>query len=176
VPEAIASLRRAIDLQPDYVDARHLLMLIYARLGDRENLRAQAAATLETFPSDTVAASWLARAPTLPPASAKAERPAPGPGDAGAPTAEGYLNQSLILYNAGRYTDSIAAAREALRLRPTYAAAWNNIMANYNSMADWDNAIAAGEMALRLDPMSQLAKNNLARARAQKEKAAAAHQ
>ena len=41
-------------------------------------------------------------------------------------------------------------------------------MASYNSMSDWENAIAAGEEALRLRPDYQLAKNNLAWARSHK--------
>src|SRR5205085_2724051 len=53
--------------------------------------------------------------PKLMPASG----PAPSPRK---PTADSYLNQSLALYQAGKYPESIAAAREALKLRPDFAA------------------------------------------------------
>lgn len=149
-PEAIANLRLAIETNPAYIDARHLLMQIYATLGDGASLRAQAAETLERFPSDATARSWLAKAAAL------------------TPTPEGCLNRSFVLYQARKYAESIAAAREALRLRPGYADAWNNIAAAYNSMSDWDNAIAAGERAVSLDPANQRARNNLAWAKARK--------
>src|ERR1019366_4654977 len=172
VPEAISNARRAIDLRADHIDSRYLLMNIYAKLGDRENLRVQAAETLAMFPSDATARAWLDKAPTLAPVPARAESNAAGQTGAGIPTAEGYLEQSFLLYRAGKFADSIGAAREALKLRPNYAEAWNNIAAAYNSMSDWDQAIASGVEAVALDPSNQLARNNLAWARAQKEKSA----
>jgi tetratricopeptide (TPR) repeat protein len=152
VPEAITNLIAAIAQKPDYLDARHLLMQIYADLGDRDKLRTQATETLAIFPSDAVARDWLAKAATV---VATTQASTAGP------TAEGYLNQSLVLYQAGKYAESITAAREALKIRPGYAAAWNNITASYNAVYDWDNAIAAGEKAVSLDPANQLARNNL---------------
>jgi tetratricopeptide (TPR) repeat protein len=173
VPEAITNLNRAIGVQPDHIDARHLLMQIYAKLGDRENLRTQAAETLAIFPNDAAARAWLAKAPTLTADPGQAAALTATLAEAGKPPAESYLDQSLALYKAGKYADSIAAAREALKLRPDYADAWNNVMAAYNSMSDWDHAIDAGEKAVSLDPSNQRARNNLAWARAQKAKSAA---
>lgn len=87
-----------------------------------------------------------------------------------ADTPEALLNQSLALNQAGKYQESIEAARSALKLRPDYAEAWNNIAAGYESMGQWDQAIAAAENAIRLKPDFQLAKNNLAWSIAQKAK------
>jgi len=162
--DAISNLKRALEARPDDLNVRYLLMQIYAKLGDRENLQAQATETLAILPSDTVARAWLAKAPTVVPAAVAA--------DTGKPTPESLLSQSLTLFQAGRYADCIASARKALELRPDYAAAWNNVMAAYNALSDWDNAIAAGEKAATLDPSSQLIRNNLAWAKAQKSKAA----
>jgi tetratricopeptide (TPR) repeat protein len=83
-------------------------------------------------------------------------------------TPEDYLNFSLDYYNVGLYKESIAAARQALKLRPNYAAAYNNIGAAYNALKMWDEAIPALEKALKLDPNFQLARNNLAWARRQR--------
>jgi len=84
------------------------------------------------------------------------------------PTPENYLNLSLLYHRAGRYQDSIAAAKNALRLKPDYAEAYNNIAAAYEGMQQWDQAIAAAQQALRLKPDFQLARNNLAYSEQQK--------
>jgi protein O-mannosyl-transferase len=173
VQEAIADLQLSLRLKNDDIDARHLLMEIYAKLGERDRLRALAAETLAIFLSDAVASAWLAKAPSLVPVVPPAADLAAGGTAPSAPTAEGYLNQSLVLFRAGKYAGSIAAAREALAIRPGYAQAWNNIMVAYNAMSDWDNAIAAGERAVSLDPTDQLARNNLAVAKAKKGMSAA---
>jgi tetratricopeptide (TPR) repeat protein len=148
--DAIEQLNTVIRNNPDYIDAPHLLMEIYAQLGNQELLRRTATETLARFPADAAAASWLARAATL------------------KPTPESYVNQSLAYYQQGRFTDAIHAAEEALKLRPGYALAWNNIAAAWNAMGKWDEGIAAGEKAVRAAPDNQLARNNLAWARRQK--------
>jgi protein O-mannosyl-transferase len=85
-------------------------------------------------------------------------------------TPESFLNSSLRLNQEGRYKESIDAARTALRLRPNYAEAWNNIAAGYASLGQWDEAILASQEAIRLKPDFQLAKNNLAWAISEKQK------
>jgi Flp pilus assembly protein TadD len=81
------------------------------------------------------------------------------------PTAESYLTLSLDRYREGRYAESIAAARAALELRPSYAEAWNNIGAANNQLGRYEEAVAACEQALRLKPDFELARNNLLFAR-----------
>ena len=109
--------------------------------------------TLARFPADATAASWLARAGSL------------------RPTADAYLNQSLLLYQQGKFDESRQAAREALKLHPDYSEAWNNIAAAYNAESKWDEGIKAAQEAVRLRPDNQLAKNNLAWAIQQRQKA-----
>jgi Flp pilus assembly protein TadD len=76
-------------------------------------------------------------------------------------TPEAYLNVSLAHHQAGRFPESIDAARKALELKPDYPEAWNNIAAAYEAMRMWDPAIAAAREALKLRPEFQLARNNL---------------
>jgi protein O-mannosyl-transferase len=142
--EAIRHLNIVIAGNPTYIDAPHFLMDIYGQQLDSNLLRQTANETLARFPGDPIAMSWLARAGSL--------KPSP----------ESYLNQSLALYRQSKFDESIQAAREALKLRPDYWEAWNNIAAAYNSEARWDDGIKAGEQAVRLAPNNQLAKNNLA--------------
>jgi len=169
--QALVNLKLAVGLQPDFVDPRYLLMEIYARLGDRENLKAQAEQTLAYFPTDETAKKWLEKASTVAAAPAKAPLVASGPQK---PTAADYVNQSMRLDLAGKHTEAVAAAKAALQINPGDAQAWNNLMASYNALSEWDHAIEAGRMATSLDPGSALARNNLAFAVAQKKKAEAA--
>jgi tetratricopeptide (TPR) repeat protein len=67
-------------------------------------------------------------------------------------TAADFINESLQLNEAGRYSESIAAARQALRLDPNSAEAWNNIAANCEAMHRWDDAISAARKAISLKP------------------------
>lgn len=83
-------------------------------------------------------------------------------------TADDWLNASLRDNQAGLYEKSIQDAQTALKLRPEFAEAYNNIAADYESMKNWDKAISAAEYAVRLKPDFQLAKNNLAWAQSQK--------
>jgi tetratricopeptide (TPR) repeat protein len=128
-------------------------MDIYGQEMDANLLRRTAKETLDRFPGDPQSLAWLARADSL------------------KPTPETWLNESLELYRQGKFDDSIAAAREALKLRPDYSDAWNNIAAAYNSESKWDEGISAAAQAVRLRPDNQLARNNLAWAVQQKQKA-----
>jgi tetratricopeptide (TPR) repeat protein len=83
-------------------------------------------------------------------------------------TPEYYLNRSLEYYQAGEFSECIAAAREALKLKPDMAEAFNNIAAGYASMRMWSEAIGAAAEAVRLRPDFQLARNNLAWAEEQR--------
>jgi tetratricopeptide (TPR) repeat protein len=75
---------------------------------------------------------------------------------------EGYLDLSLSYYSRKKFPESIQAAREALRLRPDFPEAWNNIAAASAELGLWDDAISAAQQALRLRPDFPLARNNLA--------------
>jgi tetratricopeptide (TPR) repeat protein len=83
-------------------------------------------------------------------------------------TADNYVTLSLAYYRAGRYTDTINAAKEAIKLKPDDAVAWNNEAAGYLGLEKWDDAIASSLKALEYKSDFQLAKNNLAFSQAQK--------
>jgi tetratricopeptide (TPR) repeat protein len=77
-------------------------------------------------------------------------------------TPEGYLNLSLVYYKEKRFQDAIAAAQQAVRMKPDLAEAWNNLGAAFAELGRWDEAVSAEQNALRLRPDFQLARNNLA--------------
>jgi tetratricopeptide (TPR) repeat protein len=145
--EAIQNAKTAMAVNPDYIDAQHLLMNIYAQQGQWAALREVAQNTLKLAPGDPATLSYLNRSSNAvsPMAAAAAQAEAH-------PTAEGYLNLSLMYHQAGKYQECIDAARKALRLKPDYPDAYNNIAAAYEAMSMWDPAIEAAQQALRLKP------------------------
>jgi len=76
------------------------------------------------------------------------------------PTPGNYLDLSLGYYQTKRYRDCIAAAIEALKLKPDFADAFNNIAAAHLALGESRQAIAAANDALRIRPDFPLAKNN----------------
>lgn len=76
-------------------------------------------------------------------------------------TPEGYLGLSLKYYYRGRFEDCIKACQLALKLKPDYAAAYNNICTAYNKMGRYGEGIIACEKAIEFQPDFQLAKGNL---------------
>lgn len=77
------------------------------------------------------------------------------------PTAENYLNLSLEYYNLAEYLKCVEACEEALKLKPNYDLAYNNMCSAYNKLKMWDKAVEAGKKAVKLKPDNQLFKNNL---------------
>ena len=75
--------------------------------------------------------------------------------------AQSSLDLSYLLYQRGRYHDTIVAANETLKLVPDSAEAYNNIAAAHASLQEWDEAIRSAQEALRIRPDFPLARNNL---------------
>jgi tetratricopeptide (TPR) repeat protein len=84
------------------------------------------------------------------------------------PTADDLVNASRVLFDQGRYAESIRAAQGAVQIRPDFPEAYNNMGAAFAAMKKWDAAIAADLKALELRPDFQLARNNLVYARQQR--------
>jgi tetratricopeptide (TPR) repeat protein len=72
------------------------------------------------------------------------------------------ITQSLALYRAGRFAQSLNAARLAIAIDQNSAEAWNNAAADEAALHHWDAAIAAAEKAIALKPDLAIAHNNLA--------------
>ncbi len=117
-----------------------------------EEARAFLQSALQLSPSDVTARDLLAKANDQ-------------IGNQPPQTPEYYLDLSLQRYREERYTEAIAACQNALKLRPDYAEAWNNICAACNKLGRYKEAAAACEEALRYKPDFDLARNNLQYAR-----------
>lgn len=142
IADAVQQLEMAERLNPSRVSTRDLLAMAYAAQGDTEQARATAQATLKMAPGDAGALTVLLHPPTA---------------DAGF-----WINASLRQYQSGNYKGCIEDAQRALQLQPKSAAAYINIGAGYAGLQQWDLAVRSEREALRLDPTSTLARNNLA--------------
>lgn len=77
------------------------------------------------------------------------------------PTADNYINLSLIQYKQKDFEGCVASCRKALEIKPNSAIAYNNICSAYNAVNNWKEAQKACEAALKIDPNFDRAKNNL---------------
>lgn len=161
--EAIEKLLKALDLSQAHLDSRYMLMEIYLQLHEYESLRELVTQTLRIAPDDQKAAFYLdalknwKSGPAIPVKIAEKNR-----------TPKDFLDLSLHYYRLRQFDKSIDAANKALKLKPDYDLAYNNICAAYNELKQWDKAIEAGEKAVKLNPDNQLARNNIAWAKTQK--------
>ena len=177
--EALDDFRRAREMAPYYPVVYVNLAVAESALGDQADAGSDFRRALELGPGipdcHTFYASWLLDRGSAAEAEAQVRTAlALSPGDitaqhllaqiqaASTPsTAEGCLGLSLVRFRAGRYPESIAAAAQALKLRPGYAEAYNNIGAAWNALGRYGLAAAACQRALDLKPDFPLARNNL---------------
>lgn len=154
--EAIDQLTKAIELSPAHIGARSLLMREYIETEEWEKLTPLANSTLAINPGNVEALIALDAATykkgKIEMALEKLKK---------APSADNYLNLSLVYYQAEKYEECIDAATDAIKIKPNFAEAYNNIGSAYNVLKKWDDAIIAFEKALQINPNFELAKNNL---------------
>ena len=160
-PQAIESARRALALNPKSVEAYTNIGAGYGAMGQWDEAIAGEREALRLQPSYQLAQNNL---------NWYIQQKANGKTIAAAPASalDDAINESLRLDQEGKYDESIAAARRALKLDPNSALAWNNIAAADEALHRWDDAIAAAQKAVALQPDFQLAKNNLAWSLSQK--------
>ncbi len=77
------------------------------------------------------------------------------------PSPEHYIDLSLEFCNVGKYELAIKAAEDALKLKPDYDLAYNNMCYAYDMLKQWDKAIEAGNKGMKINPNNELLKGNL---------------
>jgi hypothetical protein len=87
-------------------------------------------------------------------------------------TPEDYVNSSEQDYDTGEFEQCVIDAKESLKLRPGMPAAWYNISICSAQLGDWDAAVAAATAAMRIEPESDVVRENLEWTIAQKRLAA----
>ncbi len=61
------------------------------------------------------------------------------------------------LFMQGRYLDAIERFKEAVKLRPDYTSAWNNMGLSYRQLFDYESALKCYQDALKYDPDNEKA-------------------
>lgn len=148
---AITHLKQAMALSPGHPHARVLLMRLYAAKGDLLNLKRLTGEILALSPNDTVALAY-----------AKGEIPVPT-----SQTARDYLNRGFAFTNKGKHLDAVLLYRQALKVDPNFADAYNNLGWSLAKMGFYSEAVPALEQAVHIQPGYNRAINNLAWARTQ---------
>lgn len=142
IPAASAQLQQAVELNPDRLAARDLLLQSLLQQGKRDEALRLAQQTLALFPDDAASAQLLH--------------------DPGKTEADTLVNASLQLYRRGDFAGAAEAAQTALRANPQSEVAWNNLGAAYAGLGKYADAVSAEQRALAIRPDFQLARNNLA--------------
>jgi protein O-mannosyl-transferase len=156
---AIVCLKKAMAISPGNLRTRLLLMDVYQKTADWNDLQQLVQDSQKIFPGNVDIANYANMAQKkASEADLEAQRLAKSP------TAPGYVDLSLMYYRSGDYEKCIDACKKALLLKPGYDLAYNNICASYNKLKQWDKAIQAGEEGLKYNPNNTLLKNNLAEA------------
>jgi|HubBroStandDraft_1064217.scaffolds.fasta_scaffold178946_2 tetratricopeptide (TPR) repeat protein len=163
--DSIEASRNLLKENPNSAAAYNNIAVSYLGLKKYDEAIASAQEALRVDPGFSLAANNLAWIRQV---RAQAMGLATQPPPSSAPTPESYIEQSLQAYQRGQFQECVTASREALRLRPGYAEAYNNIGACSASLGKWDEAIRNEQEALRLKPDFPLAKDNLAWAEKQK--------
>jgi tetratricopeptide (TPR) repeat protein len=155
--QCIEEAKLAVDRNPPAMDARYLLMQAYQDRQDWGSLRGAALDALKIAPNDEQSKRFLDSSRGFDSQLASAQKVAERE-----PTADHFLQLSLLYHQEGNFKDCIAAAKRAIAIKPQFPEAYNNIAAAYEGLKQWDDAITAAQQAIRLRPDFQLAKNNLA--------------
>ena len=154
--EAIPLLEKEVEISPNLIGARYLLMELYADRPEWMKLEQLSQETLQIVPNDKTTLFYLNASKNKKSIIEINEEIARND-----PTPENYLKLSLIYYNHRLYEKCIEACNEALKLSPNYAEAYNNICSAYNMLGKWDEGVKACEKSLEIKPDYELAKNNL---------------
>jgi tetratricopeptide (TPR) repeat protein len=147
-PQSIESARRALRLDPNSAEAYTNIGADYGAMRQWDEAIQNEREALRPRPDLQLARNnlnWY-----LQQSAAVRARSSADAAIGAKPTAEDFINESLDLNQAGRYAESIAAARKALQLSPDSGEAWNNIAADNEALHRWDDAIVAAQRAISL--------------------------
>ncbi len=152
-------LKQAYEIAPNFENTFTLLMRVYHKLQNWEQLKVLCNQVLASSPQNENASKYLVIANEK-----KSELQLLEDELSSTPTASGYLNLSLNYFQNEMFKKTISASRKAIELKNNYPEAYNNMGIAYFGLANYDSAIVAYNKALELKKDFKLARNNLANA------------
>jgi tetratricopeptide (TPR) repeat protein len=143
--EAVACLQEALRLRPDFAEAYNHLGLVYLSQSRPAEAAACFRQALALEPQSEEVRRHLE-------AALRSQTAAPAPPVSADDPARACNVRGIDLSREGRWEEAVASFREAVRLRPDYADAFNNLGNVLFFQKQFDEAIAAYEQAVRLAP------------------------
>jgi tetratricopeptide (TPR) repeat protein len=159
--EAAVHLARAVELKPDYGDARYNLGYVLVRLGQLEAGIRELTEAVRLEPENYMArnnlgAAYLIREDYAQATGCFREAVRLKPDFTAA-----HNNLGVSLKNQGELAGAVASLREALRLNPGYAEAWNNLGVALREQGKPMEAAESFRRALQIAPSYAAARRNL---------------
>ena len=160
--EAAASLQQALRLKPDYAEAHNNLGIVLKEQGKLEEAAASLQQAVRLKPDVCRGAQQPGNCP-------QGTGQAGGSGGqlaAGSPPQAGRMPRrtttwGLSLQEQGKLGEAIASWQQAIRLKPDYAEAHNNLGNALREQGKLEEAAASLQQAIRLKPDYAEAHNNL---------------
>ncbi|MBK0383279.1 hypothetical protein I5M32_09935 [Pedobacter sp. SD-b] len=146
---------KALAINPTSSDVYELLLKTYNQLQDWEKLTTTAKDYLEILPNNELAKKYLAAGLNKTPYYTEAEN------NDNKTKITNYINQSLAMYNAGKYQECINLCQKVLKLDSNKIEAYINIGAANNMLKNWEEGIKYLNKALAINPNDKLAIGNL---------------
>ena len=159
--EAASHARRAVELNPGYVDAYGNLGLALDHLGQHEEAQRYFATALRLNPAHPETNNNLGQVLMEAGRFDEAVQHLHAALRARPEYAEPHNNLGSVLLRQGRFAEAVAQFEEALRRKPAFAEPHNNLGIIFEQQGRFAEAIAQFEEALRLKPAFAEPHNNL---------------
>jgi Flp pilus assembly protein TadD len=159
--EAAVHLARAVELKPDYGDARYNLGYVLVRLGQLDAGVRELTEAVRLEPENYMAHNNLGVAYLIQNDYAKAAERFKEAVRLKPDFTAAHNNLGVALKNLGELSGAVASLRQALRLNPGYAEAWNNLGVALRGQGKLAEAAESFRRALQLAPDYAAARRNL---------------
>lgn len=155
---------KALSINPNSSEVYDLLLQIYNQLQDWSKLKSTAKKYLEILPNNNLAKNYLNASENKIPYHILDES------SDNQSKITNYINQSLEMYNLGKYIECIALCDKVLKLDSNKIQAYINIGAANNMLKKWEVSIKYLNKAIQINPENKLALGNLNWAKSELEK------
>ena len=156
--EAITEFKKAIDIDPDFVAAHISLGTVYLEIGQLDDAENAAKVALRIDADSESARQLLDDIEQVRPVRPEPEPTKQTPTSTNTPDAKQDLERGLVFLNSRQYTQAAAAFKRVLKADPSSIEAHFGLGQAYLEIGAFDDAKAAADTVLRLNPNHQKAR------------------